>query len=68
MKTPGRFCSVEQHANATVGSRKANDYSGLSTAFGTAFNAQPGKLKSGSQFEVKILTFDGHAKFQLYIQ
>jgi hypothetical protein len=38
VKASWSFRSVEQNANTTVGPGKANDYSGLTAKFGTAFD------------------------------
>lgn len=60
MEASWSFRPVKQNANATVGARKAHNQAGLTAAFGTAFDAQRSKLKSGSQLEVPIFSFDGH--------
>jgi hypothetical protein len=38
MEASRSFRPVEQNANATVGARKANDYSGLTVKFRTALD------------------------------
>jgi hypothetical protein len=60
MQASRGFCSIEQDADAAVGSRKTDNDPGLTAELGASLSAQFSKLKSGSQLDIQTLNLHNH--------